>query len=107
MHIVGVYSPTPSHAGAFAKRFGCTVFDQVSDVVKDADLVLLCVPDDRIGSIAGQIPVGKAIVAHTSGITGIDRLNMHERYGVFYPLQTFSSERAVDMRQVPFCLEAS
>ena len=29
-----------------------------------------------------------------------------ERYGVFYPMQTFSKQRAVDFREVPFFIEA-
>ena len=29
-----------------------------------------------------------------------------ERYGVFYPMQTFSKQREVDFREVPFFIEA-
>ena len=29
-----------------------------------------------------------------------------ERYGVFYPMQTFSKQREVDFQEVPFFIEA-
>ncbi len=34
-------------------------------------------------------------------------LNTHERYGVFYPLQTFSRNRKVSFQDIPICIEAN
>ena len=46
------------------------------------------------------------MVVHTSGGIPVNAISNHDRRGVFYPLQTFSSERAVDFGKVPICIEA-
>ena len=57
-----------------------------------ADLVLLCVPDRAIATVARQIPSG-AWLAHTSGAAGLDELAPHTRRFALHPLQTFTHER--------------
>ena len=48
------------------------------------------------------------LVVHTAGSIGLDIFPDHiKRKGVFYPLQTFSRERKVDFRDLPFLLESS
>jgi predicted short-subunit dehydrogenase-like oxidoreductase (DUF2520 family) len=32
---------------------------------------------------------------------------LKDNYGVFYPLQSFTKEKAIDLSDVPFCIEAS
>lgn len=49
----------------------------------------------------------KGIVAHTSGSTSVDVFEGPGNYGIFYPLQTFTTDREVDIKKVPFCIEAS
>ena len=57
-----------------------------------AELVVLCVPDQVIGEVAGGIPVGPW-VAHVSGATHLAALEPHERRFSVHPLQTLSRER--------------
>jgi predicted short-subunit dehydrogenase-like oxidoreductase (DUF2520 family) len=57
----------------------------------DADLILLCVPDQAIPEVAGEIPTGPW-VAHTSGACSLRALQPHERRFSLHPLQTFSLE---------------
>jgi predicted short-subunit dehydrogenase-like oxidoreductase (DUF2520 family) len=47
-------------------------------------------------------------VVHTSGSQPLSILHLPPGVatGVFYPLQTFSKSRTIDMATVPFCLEA-
>ena len=73
----------------------------------DADIYLLALKDDAIPHIASQLQSKKALVAHTSGSSGLNALEKCERKGVFYPLQTFSRHKPLDYAQVPFCLEAN
>jgi predicted short-subunit dehydrogenase-like oxidoreductase (DUF2520 family) len=54
----------------------------------DADLVVLCVPDRRIGEVARSVPTGPW-VAHTSGATRLGSLEPHRRRFAVHPLQTF------------------
>jgi predicted short-subunit dehydrogenase-like oxidoreductase (DUF2520 family) len=55
-------------------------------------LVLLCVPDDAITEVAGQIEVGPW-VAHVSGATSLEALRPHVRRFSVHPLQTFTRAR--------------
>lgn len=57
-----------------------------------ADLVLLCVPDRAIASVAEELATGPWI-AHTSGAAGLDALAPHARRFALHPLQTFTHER--------------
>ena len=57
----------------------------------DADLILLCVPDQAIPEVAGAIPPGPWI-GHTSGACSLQALEPHERRFSLHPLQTFSLE---------------
>jgi len=92
--------------------------DQVSHLVEsekivsdfslliDADLFIIAVSDDAIGTVSGQIPFQNKLVVHTSGSIAISALDEKNRKGVFYPLQTFSKNKAVDFRTIPICLES-
>jgi predicted short-subunit dehydrogenase-like oxidoreductase (DUF2520 family) len=59
--------------------------------IDDADLVVLCVPDGEIVSVAESIPPGPW-VAHTSGSASIEELRGHELRFTVHPLQTFTRE---------------
>ncbi|HEX3226854.1 MAG TPA: DUF2520 domain-containing protein [Gaiellaceae bacterium] len=64
----------------------------------DADgpeLVLLCVPDGAIASVAADVPVGPW-VAHVSGATPLAALEPHERRFSVHPLQTFTRSRGAE-----------
>ena len=70
------------------------------------DLALVCVNDDSIQSIIGQLPATVSI-AYTSGTKPLaDLLTGQSQIGVFYPLQTFSKEKALNLFEVPFFIEA-
>jgi predicted short-subunit dehydrogenase-like oxidoreductase (DUF2520 family) len=59
------------------------------------DLVLLCVPDQAIGDVAGRLPLG-SWVAHVSGATPLSSLAPHtQRFGL-HPLQTFTRSRGAE-----------
>lgn len=58
----------------------------------DAELILLCVPDDAIAEVAAALPTG-AWVAHVSGATRLSALDPHERRFSVHPLQTLTRER--------------
>ncbi|UZO79728.1 DUF2520 domain-containing protein [Aquimarina sp. ERC-38] len=75
--------------------------------LKEADLYLIAVADRAIEEVAGQIPFKEVGTVHTSGATDIDILKEQPNRGVWYPLQTFSSEATVEASEIPFCLEAS
>jgi len=61
----------------------------------DPELVLLCVPDAVIASVAAELPVGPW-VAHVSGATPLAALEPHERRFSVHPLQTFTRSRGAE-----------
>ncbi|MDE5868742.1 MAG: DUF2520 domain-containing protein, partial [Muribaculaceae bacterium] len=75
----------------------------------NADLTIISVSDDAIKSVVNHLPKLKGIVAHTSGSTGIDIFKDSHilKYGVFYPLQTFSKDKDLNYSKIPFFIEAS
>lgn len=99
-----VYGRDISKAKQLAEILGA---EPVSDIHQlKSDLVLICVKDDAIQEISQQLNADIA-VCHTSGSIPMEALNKHGKHGVFYPLQTFSSERNVSIENVPLLIEAS
>lgn len=61
----------------------------------EADLVLLCVPDQAIAQVAARLPLGPW-VAHVSGATPLSSLEPHKRRFGLHPLQTFTRSRGAE-----------
>jgi predicted short-subunit dehydrogenase-like oxidoreductase (DUF2520 family) len=59
---------------------------------RDADAVLLCVPDAEIGHAAAAITPGP-LVGHCSGATGLEPLAPHEAFSL-HPLMTVTTDGA-------------
>ncbi|MBS7253776.1 Rossmann-like and DUF2520 domain-containing protein [Flavobacterium branchiicola] len=80
----------------------------VSDynALKESDLFIIAVSDNAISEVSSQIPFQNCLVAHTSGTASLDTLDSKNRRSVFYPLQTFSKNKAIDFSVIPMCLEA-
>jgi len=70
-----------------------------------ADLYIIAVSDDAIAEVSAQLPFENRLVVHTSGTVTLSALATKNRRGVFYPLQTFSKDKAVDFTTIPICLE--
>ncbi|PLX08349.1 MAG: DUF2520 domain-containing protein, partial [Marinilabiliales bacterium] len=102
-----VFSPTKSNTDLFAKKFDCEAVDSLDDVISGIDMLILAVPDSKVEFICNSLADNNTLVVHTSGITCMDVLKSKKRFGVFYPLQTFSKDRELDMKNIPFCLEAN
>lgn len=106
-NILDVYSRDLINAKALASELQARAVDAIS-ALGAADLYIIAVKDEAIVSIAKQLNAGDGIVVHTSGTIGLDALNTcSNNPGVFYPLQTFSKNKQIDMYAVPICLEAS
>ena len=81
------------------------VTDDLSTLV-DADIYILAVSDDAIEDLSKQLPFEDRLVVHTSGSTSLYAVDMKQKRGVFYPLQTFSKAVEIDFANVPICIEA-
>lgn len=105
--IVGVCSRNSQHASLLAQNVEADVFTSVAQIPTDADFYLISISDDNIDDVVMQMPKVSGVVAHTAGSIDITRLSKFEQYGVFYPLQTFTQGRPINVSVVPMCIEAN
>lgn len=107
-HVVQVYSRTLSHAQRLAADVpGAVAIDRLDDLMPDADIYIMCVPDDAIARVAGVVPDNGALWLHTSGSTSLEALRATKcRCGVLYPMQSFSRELEVNWSDVHIFVEA-
>lgn len=106
---LAVWSRTEEHARELAGKIGAPIAtDDLDALPRDGEFYLVSTADDMLRRV-GEIEWGVgALWAHTSGSVGADILaGVSKRYGVFYPLQTFSRDVGVEVREVPFFIEGS
>ena len=86
----------------------CGGREGLEPVAEDVDVVVISISDDALPGISESIVLGNAdtLVVHTAGSVPMDVLPYRHR-GVLYPMQTFSMNREVDMRDVPLFLETA
>lgn len=93
-----------------ASSLDAEAIDDYQKLRKDADVYILAVNDGAIEDVAPKVAAvtGPEILAvHTSGATPSKVLEPHfYRFGVFYPLQTFSRNQETDFSAIPFCIYA-
>ncbi|MFV0376930.1 MAG: Rossmann-like and DUF2520 domain-containing protein [Mangrovibacterium sp.] len=108
LQITQVYSRTEESARELAEKLDCDAVWRLEDVTLDADLILFAVKDDALDSVLRQLPLYGKLIVHTAGSLPLSVLAPYSnRYGVFYPLQTFSKQREFEFIDIPICLEAS
>lgn len=104
-----VYSRTLERAMELAQKVNAQSTSELSQVVSGADIYVIAVKDSAIEEVLKGLPIDKeSLVVHTAGSIPMDVLNCFtQRYGVFYPLQTFSVTRKADFADIPICIEAN
>lgn len=103
--IVGCYSSTIDSSGRLANTLHTLNLHDLQHL-PNHELILICVPDDKIFSVLVQLPEDSKI-AYTSGTISLQTLRPYPNLGVFYPLQTFTKEKIIDLKTVPFFIEAN
>lgn len=84
-------------------------FNKITDdwkTLAEADLFIIAVSDEAISTVSEQIPYKNKLVVHTSGGISLEAIASNNRKGVFYPLQTFSKNKAVNFKSIPICIES-
>ena len=73
------------------------------------DIIIVAVPDHKLKDILFNIKCPENIVvAHTAGSFGLEVFPLCiKNKGIFYPLQTFSKDRAINFDGLPILIEAS
>lgn len=104
-----VFSRTMASAAALADQLGCPATDDADAVAAGADVYVFSVKDSALEDLVARIAprVGEALCLHTAGSMPMDVFRGQAvRYGVFYPMQTFSKSCPVDFRRIPVFVEA-
>lgn len=105
--ITQVYSPTKKSASILASKVKASPTNNISEIYKTADLYVISVSDNALAEISSRIFLKNKLVVHTSGFHDMNILKgTSSRYGVLYPLQTFSKNSQPDFTKVPVCIEA-
>jgi predicted short-subunit dehydrogenase-like oxidoreductase (DUF2520 family) len=108
--IVQIFSRTEEHASELANKLGCAHTINPDEIDKNAQIYIFSVKDDALSHLAASICNERpnALFLHTAGSVPMDIFKGYaSRYGVLYPMQTFSKNRRVDFRKIPCFIEAS
>ena len=74
----------------------------------EADVFIVAVKDSALEEVIRRATKGREqqLFAHTAGSMPMSLFEGYtSRYGVFYPMQTFSKERLVDFAEIPLFIE--
>lgn len=108
--IAQVYSRTYGAASELATRLKVPFTTLLDEVCTDADVYLVMVKDAVLAELLPAVVRGReeALFVHTAGSMPMELWKgVACRYGVLYPMQTFSKQREVDFASVSFFVEAS
>lgn len=93
-----------SNAKTLAEEIGAEFSDNFS-LINFNSLLLFTTPDDVTRALINDLPV-KSRIAYTSGSLPLTSFATKRNIGVFYPLQTFSKGKSIDLSVVPILLES-
>ena len=83
-------------------------FEMISDwsQMVPADVIIIAVSDDAVAEVSAKILLKNQLIVHTSGSVSFEEMSENNRRGVFYPLQTFTKNKAVNFKEIPICIES-
>lgn len=104
--LVGVAGRNAAHTEALARKLGIAPFALGAPLPR-VDTILIAVSDDAIADVAMNIPMGDAVVIHTSGAAELDRLLPHAHRAVLWPLISLSPGEPMDLGGVPVVIDSN
>lgn len=108
--IVQVYSRTAESAQTLAQAVEAEYTTELQHITKEAQLYVVSLKDAAFAELLPRMVAGRehALWVHTAGSLPMTIWQGHVvRYGVLYPMQTFSKQREVDFRQIPVFVESN
>lgn len=106
--IVQVYSRTEESATRLAKLVNTEYITNPKKILKSADVYFVCLKDSVFEEVLSQVDFENQLIVHCAGSVPMNALEKFSaKFGVFYPLQTFSKERIVDFSKIPVFIEAN
>lgn len=106
--IMQVYSRTGQSAQMLADILHVPYTTDLSGLKEHADLYIFSLKDNVLPEVISKVRYTGGVWVHTAGSVDIEVFNGYTpRYGVFYPLQSFSKSRAFDFSKVAIFTEAN
>lgn len=108
LNLCQIYSRTIESAGELGQKTGITYTADAYAIYPDGDIYIFCVSDDALVPLLKTLALNPdALLLHTSGSLPMQVLKpFAKRFGVLYPLQTFTKKRDLDFAEIPLCIEA-
>ena len=107
--IKGVYSRTTSSAQTLGDDLGCFWTTNIEELL-EADIYIFSIKDSVLEELLSKVILlyPQAIFVHTAGSIPLSIFHGKvNKYGIFYPMQTFSKKRAVLFDNIPIFVEPS
>jgi predicted short-subunit dehydrogenase-like oxidoreductase (DUF2520 family) len=105
-----IYSQNIKHAEALVEKlYHATARASLDFSASPSQIFIVAATDDALSDIANEVVLPQnAILAHTSGSQPLSVLSYSgtPNIGVFYPLQTFTKGKKIDLKDVPVFIEA-
>ncbi|MBR4898464.1 MAG: DUF2520 domain-containing protein [Prevotella sp.] len=109
--VTAVYSRTMTSAEGLASIVGGVATDSIGSLPLHADAFIIAVKDAVITQLLSELIPDRSQEAffHTAGSIPMSVFATAgaSRYGVIYPMQTFSKERKPDFHKIPVFVEAN
>ena len=104
-----IYSQTCDNSEVLAWQSNSIYTCDLNELDMNVDLFIFAVKDEVIKELSAFIlqknPLAK--VVHTSGSVGLDVFNNAQNAGIFYPLQSFSKTKRIEISEVPFLITSN
>ena len=113
--IVQIFSRNIENAAELAQQVNAESICDLSELLESTEIIIIAVKDDVIEEISKAINFENVLIVHTSGGTSsavlVRQLKrpvlLRLRFGIFYPLQSFSKVKSVDFEKLPICIDAN
>jgi len=103
-----IYNRSEEAGIELAGKLGCNYISDLNKINETADIILFVVSDSAIVPILKSRNWENKFLVHTSGsIPSEIFYNYTNKFGVIYPLQTFSKEREIDFSTIPLFISAN
>lgn len=104
-----IYSQTCDNSEILAWQANSIYICDLNELNLEVDLLIFAVKDEVIKTLSQEILSKKPSmpIVHTSGTVGLDVFENYPNSGIFYPLQSFSKTKKIDLSDVPFLITSN
>ncbi len=107
--IMQIYSRTLHSAQELGNKLHTDYTNDIQQLYRNADVYIFSIKDSALPEVLKKMPSVDGLLLHTAGSLPLDIFKESHsfRYGVLYPLQTFSKNRKISFDSIPFFTEAN